>query len=48
MELTPDNRAAVERLIMTTGIDFGTAVQVFCACEMNEAVAEGCLFSMRL
>jgi hypothetical protein len=45
--LSADHRAAVIRLAVATGIEIQTVVQVFCACDRNEAQAEGCLISMR-
>jgi hypothetical protein len=46
VELPPEDRAAVARLAGATGIDLHTVIQVFCACDRNEAVAEGCLIAM--
>jgi hypothetical protein len=48
VDLTPEHMAAVGRLLLSTGLDPNTVVQVFCACDRNEAAAEGCLISMGL
>jgi hypothetical protein len=46
VDLSPGDRAAVARLAASTRTDLHTVVQVFCACERNEAAAEGCLIAM--
>jgi hypothetical protein len=46
VDLTGDERAAVMRLLRSTRIDLHTIIQVFCACERNEAAAERCLIAM--
>jgi hypothetical protein len=46
VDLSQEDRAAVVRLVGSTGVDLNTVIQVFCACDRSEAAAEGCLIAM--